>query len=36
MLRQMLVHFEHGAFVDAKDLLELVVGKNFPLVFGIL
>ena len=36
MLRQMLVHFEHGALVDAKDLLELVVGKNFPLVIRVL
>src|SRR6185369_16164775 len=36
MLRQVLVHFEHGALVGAKDFPELVVCKNFPLVIRVL
>src|SRR4029453_5252596 len=36
VLRQVLVHFEHRALVGAKDLAELVVCKNFPLVIRIL
>ena len=36
VLRQMLVHFEHGALVGPKDLPKLVVCKNFPLVIRVL
>src|SRR5512139_1597916 len=36
MLRQVLVHFEHGALVGSKDLPQLVVSKNFPLIIRVL
>ena len=36
MLGQVLVHFEHGALVGAKNLAEFVVSKNFPLIVRIL
>src|SRR4051812_1189449 len=36
MLREMLVHLEHGAAVLAEDLLQLVVCEDLPLVLRIL
>jgi hypothetical protein len=36
MLSEMLVHLEHGHFVLAKDLPELVVGQDLAAVLWVL